>query len=62
MDRLTDMLRDIRDHWDDAYWRADHPEFVAFLVAVVGGIVGLAFAYLQARLTAKYRLPDVRDV
>jgi hypothetical protein len=54
-ERLEEWLEDLRENWDDPYWRADHPEVQALIVAVVTGLVGLAFAWfeilLQQRLT-----------
>lgn len=50
MSRVREYLEDLRDHWDDAYWRADHPEVMAVTLALVTGALGLMFAYLQARI------------
>lgn len=54
-DRIRDFLEDARDHWDDHYWRADHPEFTAVVVAVATGIIGLLFTWLNAKILARYR-------
>lgn len=43
-----EWLEELRDNWDDPYWRVDHPEVMAVLVAVITGIIGLAFAVVQA--------------
>lgn len=50
MSSIREYLEDVRDHWDDHYWRADHPEFMAVIVTVATGALGLLFAYLQARI------------
>jgi hypothetical protein len=47
---VREYLEELREHWTDSYWRADHPEVMAALVAVITGLVGLAFAWLQAQL------------
>jgi ABC-type Fe3+ transport system permease subunit len=57
-----EWLKELRDHWNDHYWRADHPEVTAVLVAILSGLVGLLFAYLQARMERHYRLPKTGDV
>lgn len=49
-DAIRGYLEELRDHWDDAYWRADHPEVMAVVLAVLTGAIGLLFAWLQMRL------------
>lgn len=56
-DGCREMLEDVRENWDDPYWRADHPEMVAVLIGIITGIIGLAFAVLQA-LIQRRLLPD----
>lgn len=51
------MWEDVRDNWDDSYWRAEHPEVVYTVVAVLTGIIGLVFAVIQA-LIQRRLLPD----
>jgi hypothetical protein len=48
---MADWLRDLRENWNDHYWRADHPEVAAIFIAIATGVLGLLFAYLQARIT-----------
>lgn len=48
LEQLKEWWEDIRDNWDNPYWRVDHPEVIAVLVALITGIIGLAFAVLQA--------------
>lgn len=59
---LQDQLRDLRDHWDDRYWWADHAELRAALIAIITGILGLMFAWLQLTLERRYRLPRTEDI
>ena len=47
---LGEQWEDLRENWDDPYWRLDHPEVVVLAAAVVSGIIGLAFALLQTVL------------
>lgn len=61
-DRIRQWLEDAREHWDDSYWHADHPEVKAALIAIVTGLIGLLFAWLEARLQQRYKLPEVNDV
>lgn len=61
-DRIKEYLQEARDRWDDPYWRLDHPEVTATIIALITGLVGLLFAYVQARLQARYRVPSVNDV
>lgn len=49
-EKLREVLEGIRDHWDDHYWWANHLELRAFLIAVITGVVGLAFAWLETRI------------
>ena len=48
MDDWAEWWEDVRDNWQDAYWRADHPEVVAVAIAIITGAIGLLFAALQA--------------
>lgn len=59
---MREYLDELRDHWDDAYWRADHPEFLAVIIAIATGLIGLMFAWLEQRLIAQTRLPEARHV
>jgi hypothetical protein len=59
---MRDYLQDLLENWDDDYWRADHPEVIAAALAVLTGLIGLAFAWLEARIVAHTRLPTARDV
>jgi hypothetical protein len=49
---MSDYWQDLRENWNDPYWRADHPEVMAFAVAIITGAVGLLFAYLELRVKA----------
>lgn len=44
---MSDYWQEIRDNWDDPYWRASHPEVMAVLVGVLSGIIGLTFVGLE---------------
>ncbi len=46
-DDLREYLEDVRENWDDPYWRADHPEVVAALITLVTGAIGLIFTLLD---------------
>jgi ABC-type branched-subunit amino acid transport system permease subunit len=60
---MRDYLEEIRENWDNAYWRADHPEVMAILAAVLTGLVGLLFVWLELRLRRRVvYLPETRDV
>jgi len=61
-DRIKQYLEDLRDKWDDQYWHADHPEVKAALIAIVTGLIGLLFAWLEAKLQQKIRIPKPEDV
>ena len=50
MSQIREYLEDLRDHWDDHYWHARHPEVMAVMLAVLTGAIGLLFAWLQARM------------
>lgn len=45
-----EYLEELREHWDDSYWRADHPEVLAVVIALLTGAIGLAFAWLESRI------------
>jgi hypothetical protein len=47
---MREYLNELREHWDDPYWRADHPEVMAVVVALITGMLGLLFAYLESRI------------
>ena len=49
---MSDFLAELREHWDDGYWWADRQLLLAVLAALATGIVGLGFAYLEARVRA----------
>lgn len=49
---MREYLAELRDNWDDAYWRADHPEVMAVVLAIATGLIGLTFAWLETRLIA----------
>ncbi|HET7047864.1 MAG TPA: hypothetical protein VFI54_06290 [Solirubrobacteraceae bacterium] len=59
---MREWLEDVRDHWNDPYWRLDHPELAITVASILTGIIGLLFAWLQAKLTARYQRPSTRDV
>lgn len=48
VEQLKQWLEDVRENWEDPYWRVDHPEVMAVMVAIITGVIGLAFAVLQA--------------
>lgn len=47
---MREYLEELREHWDDSYWRADHPEVMAVLIGLITGILGLLFAYLETAM------------
>ena len=49
---MTDFLSELREHWNDGYWWADRQLLLAVLVALATGIIGLGFAFLEARVRA----------
>jgi hypothetical protein len=59
---MRDYLDDLKQNWNDAYWRADHPEVMAAVVAILTGVIGLFFAWLEINAIRKPRLPETRDV
>lgn len=48
---MSEFLSELRDHWSDGYWWADHQLELAVLVAVLAGTIELVFAYLKLRMT-----------
>lgn len=48
--RAAEFLDDLRLNWDDHYWWARHQALQASLVAVLVGVIGLFFRYLEARV------------
>lgn len=52
---MRDWLEELRSRIGDGYWRADHPEFGALMVALIGGAVGLIFLWADLRLRARYQ-------
>lgn len=48
---LREFVAELRANWRDSYWWADHQALRAALVSVLVGIIGVMFAYLQARAT-----------
>src|SRR6185437_4786615 len=57
VDDIRDWWEELRENWQDPYWRADHPEVQAFIVAVITGTIGLIFAFLEAALV-QWRLTN----
>lgn len=49
-DRLRELWQELREHWDDRYWWADHLELRAALIAVITGLIGLVFAWFETRI------------
>lgn len=47
---MTEFLSDLREHWNDGYWWAEHQIELAVIVALVTGFLGVGFAYLEARV------------
>jgi hypothetical protein len=45
-----ERLEEAWEHVRDPYWRLDHPEVTVILVSIISGVIGLAFALLQAHL------------
>jgi hypothetical protein len=59
---MREYLEDLRENWDDAYWRADHPEVIAVVIAVLTGVLGLAFVWVEIRMRRSVLLPQTADV
>lgn len=49
-DRVTELLRELRERWDDPYWWADHQALRITLLSLLSGVLGLLFVYLDAKL------------
>jgi hypothetical protein len=49
-EHLREMWEELRDNWDDPYWRLDHQEMVIIALALISGLIGLAFALVQTVL------------
>ena len=47
---MREYLEELRENWDNAYWRADHPEVMAIVVAILSGLLGLVFTFLEIRM------------
>lgn len=47
---MNDFLSDLREHWNDGYWWADRQILLAIIVALATGLLGVGFAYLEARV------------
>jgi hypothetical protein len=47
---MREYLEELREHWNDSYWRADHIEVTAALAAIITGLIGLMFAWLETIL------------
>jgi hypothetical protein len=59
MERLNDFVQDFREHWDDAYWWADHQLLQTALACTVVGVMGLAFKYAELRMQQSIGAPNV---
>jgi hypothetical protein len=46
-DQVREYLEELRENWDDPYWRADHPEVVAAMIAIVTGAISLIFTTID---------------
>jgi len=57
LERVLEWLRELRDHYDDSYWMAAHPEVSLTLAAFLTGLVGLLFAWLEVRMRLFYNDP-----
>jgi len=55
VDSVREWWAELREHWDDYYWHADHPEVRAVLVALIVGLVGLVFAWFEALIFTRYK-------
>lgn len=53
MQRLRDLLDELRDHWDDHYWWARHRELQITVLAIISGAIGLLFTWLETRIKIK---------
>lgn len=49
-ERAREFLEELREHWDDVYWWADHPTLRTILVCGVAAIVGLIAEYGKLRM------------
>lgn len=48
---MSEFFAELREHWDDGYWWADHQLEAAILAALVAGLLELGFAYVKLRMT-----------
>jgi hypothetical protein len=56
---MSELLAELREHWDDGYWWADRQLLLAALCALAAGIIGLAMKILEAyALRAINGVPD----
>lgn len=55
IDRIRELIDELRENWRDHYWWLRHPYLQAALLAIVSGVLGVMFAYLEerARLLAR---------
>lgn len=51
---MREFLDELREHWDDSYWWADHQ----LLMAVLLGLVGLAFTAAELWLRRRWQITD----
>jgi hypothetical protein len=47
---MREYLTEIRENWNDPYWRADHPEVMAVVLGVISGTLALLFAWLETKV------------
>lgn len=52
---MRNFLDELREHWDDGYWWADRQ----ILLAIVLGLIGLAFFTMRLLLERRLRAPAV---
>lgn len=54
-DELREYLEDLRDHWRDPYWWADHTFLQTCIACGLVGMIGLVFKWGELTMEAKMR-------
>jgi hypothetical protein len=49
-DKAREFFAELREHWDDSYWWADHPALRVLLLSLIAAAVELSRRYLELRL------------
>jgi hypothetical protein len=49
-DRAREFAEELRLHWDDPYWWADHQLLQTVLACTIVGVLSIGFKYLELRM------------